>query len=370
MSKFKIAVLGGAGDMGFSIVKNLTKFEDIEEVSIGDIKVEEAERKIKEEKLEDKVKVFKLDVKNESEAINFLKKYDAVASAIGPFYEYAAKVMSLAIKAGVNFLDICDDYDGAEQSLNLNEEAKKAGVTCITGLGWTPGLSNILARLGYEEFGKCDAIRIYWVGSAADSKGFAVVMHVFHALTGEVPQFLEGQWKMVKAGSEREIVEFPNPFKQTPTYYTGHPEPITIPKFLEGLKEVKLKGALVPDWQNKLAMFFVKLGLTKTPNRKRNLAKFIHSIEDVFRSGGIEASGLRVDILKGDEVKTYAAVDRMGNLTGIPAAIGSVYLAKKGLKFGVFAPEGLIDPSQFLEDAKKLGLKILEKKGEEFVELR
>jgi len=349
----KIGVLGGAGDMGFGIVRFLAEMKEVDKVLIGDINPNRVKDEIKElGEIGEKIELVKVDARDKSSLMDYLSRdLDSVVSAIGPFYEYARPIMEAAIEAGKPFLDICDDYDGAEHSLELNEEAKKKGVTCITGLGWTPGLSNILALKGYRELNGADEIKIYWLGSAADSKGLAVVMHVFHAMTGEIPQYLEGELKMVKAGSEREDVFFPEPFEEHPTYYVGHPEPVTIPRYLEGLKTVILKGALVPNWQNTLVKFFVKLRFTKTPTRKRRLAKFIHSIEDIFRSGGVEASAVRVDVIHGEEKIVFASVDRMFRLTGLPAALGAKYLAKREVEEpGVYPPEALIEPEKLLKE--------------------
>ncbi len=41
--------------------------------------------------------------------------YDAVVSAIGPFYVFGEDSLKLAIDAGINFVDICDDYDATQK---------------------------------------------------------------------------------------------------------------------------------------------------------------------------------------------------------------------------------------------------------------
>ncbi|RLG50198.1 MAG: hypothetical protein DRN96_08325 [Thermoproteota archaeon] len=360
----RVGVLGGAGDMGFGAVRFLAGQERVEEVVVFDLRPERAPLGELGE-LRGKVRCVKADASKPSELAEALRKerVDSAVGAIGPFYELARPVVEAAIKSGVPLVDICDDYDGAMASLELSSEAAKAGVTCITGLGWTPGLSNLLAAKGHRELDSCRSIDISWVGSAADSKGLAVVMHVFHACTGKVPMYLDGELKEVEAGSGKEPKLFPKPFGEVKVFYTGHPEPVTIPKHLK-VERVTLKGALVPEWQNSLVALFVKLGLTKTPGRKRKLSKIIHSIEDLFRAGGVQASGLRVDVsgeLKGEEVTlTYGMVDRMWRLTSIPAALGAMMLASRELdEPGVHPPEAAIPAEDFLKRVAEAGLKIL-----------
>ena len=34
--------------------------------------------------------------------------------------------------------------------------------------------------------------------------------------------------------------------------YVGHPQPLTLPKYIKGVKNVIIKGALIPDWVDEL----------------------------------------------------------------------------------------------------------------------
>jgi Saccharopine dehydrogenase and related proteins len=66
---------------------------------------------------------------------------------------------------------------------------------------------------------------------------------------------------------------------------------------------------------------------------------------------------------KGGETRTvrYATVDKMGRLTGIPAAIGAVMLARRELNTpGVFAPEELLEPDPFFAQLEKREIQIHE----------
>ena len=357
----KIIVLGGAGDMGSNIVRFLNESKEVDEVHIGDINKEKGEKLAKE--LGEKCKYVQVNAKRHDELVKTLKQYELVASALGPFYEFGPLIAKAAIDAKVSLFDICDDFDAAEKILEYNEEAKKQGITIITGIGWTPGLSNLLAKYAYEKLEGAKKIRIFWVGSAADSKGLAVIMHLLYAITAKVPMFKNKEKVFVEAGSGREEVEYPEPIKKAFVYYTGHPEPVTIPKFLEGVEEVEVKGGLIPDWQNKLGKFFVKLHLTNTASRRRRLSKFLHSIEDVFRSGGIECSAARVDVYKQNAKITLAVADRMGKLTAIPIAVACELYAKGKInEKGCFAPEGILNAKETLKAISFKGIKIFEYK--------
>jgi len=360
----KIFVLGGAGDMGSGIVGDLNDSKDVDEVVVGDINVKKAE-KLGEE-LGDKVSVVKVDASDVEALKRVIKDVDpdVVVSAIGPFFEFAEKTTRAAIEAGYNYVDICDDYDGTIKALNLSDIAEKNNATAVNGVGWTPGISNLLAKMGAEGLDEVSTIDIAWVGSAADSEGLAVVVHVFHAVSGEIPQYENGELVYVPAWREKVKRFFPEEFGEVSVIFTGHPEPITIPKYIKA-RNVYMRGALVPEWQNSLLKVFYKLRLIGKPSRNKRMARFIHRIEGIFRSGGIPKSVVRVDIIgkkNGEEVKrVYAAIETMKKLTSLPASLAAQILAKDPPeKFGVYPPEAIFEPKDFIDKLKSKDIRFYE----------
>ncbi len=90
----------------------------------------------------------------------------------------------------------------------------------------------MLVKYADRKLGELNSVEMDWVGSAADSEGLAVVMHVFHALTGKIPQFLNDKITEVEAGSMERRNDFPE-IGKVKTVVCGHPEPITIPKYIK-----------------------------------------------------------------------------------------------------------------------------------------
>ncbi|MCE4629218.1 MAG: hypothetical protein F7C82_02970, partial [Desulfurococcales archaeon] len=138
-----------------------------------------------------------------------------------------------------------------------------------------------------------------------------------------------------------------------------------IPQYLSVKDRVTLRGALVPEYQNSLVKFFVKLGLTKTHSRRVKLAKIIHRVESIFRAGGKPVSSARVDIIgeRGGEetVLSFSVIDRMYRLTALPAAIGAIWLVTGRIKeYGAYPPEGIIEPRNFIMELQGKGIQVLE----------
>ena len=353
----KVVVLGGAGDMGSEAVRDLVKFTGADQVTIADLNTEAA-AKLAAAIGDKRVAVKKVDATSREELIEVLKGHDVAAGALGPFYRFERPIVEAAIEAGINYVSICDDHDAAEAVLELDEAAKEKGLKILTGLGWTPGLTNIFARKGYGELDEVEKINVYWAGSAGDSEGLAVILHTIHIFTGHVISYQNGEFLEVKAGSGKEVVDFPAPIGKVSTFHLGHPEPVTLPRYLEGVKEVTLKGGLVENYLNGLAKLVAAMGLTSTPARKQRLGKFMKRLLPLFPSDKKRSfSGARVDLtgtLEGKRVKiTYAAVDHMSRLTGIPLSIGAWLMAQGKIKrLGVYGPEaeGAVNPDEFLEE--------------------
>lgn len=359
----KVVVFGGAGDMGSEAVRDIASAKDLESLVVADYNLGAAEKLVGS--LNDKkVSAAQCDANDQDQIVEIMKAADISLSCIGPFYEYEAKMIRAAIEAKRPYVSICDDFDAAEEALALDKAAKKAGIMILTGMGWTPGLSNVLAKHGIDHMDEAREVHIAWVGDANEIEGIAVIKHTLHIFTGDAPTYIDGRWKKVSAGSGRERVEFPEPIGKVTVYNLGHPESVTIPHFINGLKEVTLKGACTPEWINPMAKALNAIGATNTTQMKNLSAKFFHTLgPNLFKSLKKPVSGLLVRVIgerDGRQVQyTGSCVDNMKRLTGIPASIGTLLLARKHIEGkGVVAPEVIIPTELFLTEMKKRGLTV------------
>ncbi|MGC8542947.1 MAG: saccharopine dehydrogenase family protein [Vulcanisaeta sp.] len=369
-------VLGGAGDMGGAVVKDLY-LSNVDEVVIADLNKDAADKLASELRnagsSSTKISVIKLDINDERALIDAAKDSDIVINTVGPFYKYEKIVIGALMKVERDYVDINDDYDATLEILKLSDAIRSSGSRVLIGMGWTPGITNVCARAGYEYLDETDEINIAWVGSAADARGLAVILHTFHAVTGNVPMYLDGELTYVPALQSKMTVEFPEPIGKVDVYYTGHPEPITIPRFLKGVRNVTIRGGLVPDWQNTLLRQLAIIGLTEDKevdvhgvkiSAREFLAHFVHQTYEQFRSGGVEASGFWVEV-KGKRngvltIVRYSGADRMYKLTGWSASIGAQYLVRNrsSISPGLYAPEGVIEPTWFINELKRRGIRV------------
>lgn len=364
-------VLGGAGTMGQGVARDLIKQQQISNLILADL-YPDPQRLAPKLRDNEKVNLIKMDVNDHDKMVLAFKETDVVINCAGPFYKTAVPVAKAAVQAKVNYIDICDDYEGTEILFNseIDKMAKEAGITVLTGMGSDPGTNNVLVKWYADRLDSVDEIYLYWVVAIAELAG-AAWDHSLHMTLGKVPQYLNGELVHVEGGTDVVAEEFLEPLGTCHVRYVGHPQPLTIPKYIKGVKNVIIKGALIPLWVDELIKQQKDTGflgqepieLKRTKITPYDLAlKLWESIPE-GRDKGPQSSGLKV-IVKGERAGkkvTYTAdmVGRMAPGTGLPASIAALMMdAGDVTEKGVVAPEGCIDPSKFLTAFLKRGARI------------
>jgi lysine 6-dehydrogenase len=367
----KALVLGGTGGMGQGVARDLIKQEQITKVILGDINTDP--NRVQEKlSASEKVSLIRIDVNDHNGMVSAIKDVDIVINCAGPFYKTAVAVAKAAVEAKVNYIDICDDYEAAEIlfASDIDKAAKEAGITVLTGMGSDPGTNNVLVKWYANKLDRVDEIYLYWVVSIAELAG-AAWDHSLHMTLGKIPQYLDGKLQHVEGGGGEETEKFLDPLGECQISYVGHPQPITIPRYIKGVKKVVIKGALIPLWVDRLIKEQKETGLlSKEPMDVKGTKVIPYDLtlklwEEIpkNRDNGPAASGLKV-IVKGErkgKLVTYTAdiVGRMAPGTGLPASIAALMMdAGEVTVKGVVAPEGCIDPDKFLAELLKRGAKI------------
>jgi len=368
-------VIGGTGGMGQGVARDLIKQEKITRVTLGDINIDPGRLQDKL-RASDKASLTRIDINDHHGMVDAIRENDVVINCAGPFYKTAVAVARAAVEARINYIDICDDYEAAAilfSSDDIDKAAKEAGVTVLTGMGSDPGTNNILVKWYASQLDRVDEIHLFWVVSIAELSG-AAWDHSLHMVTGKIPQYLNGKLEYVDGGAGEETAQFLEPLGACVVRYVGHPQPITIPRYIEGVKKVVIKGALIPLWVDELIKEQKETGFLSTePVEVRgtkvtpyDLTLKLWDTIPKSRDNGPAASGLKV-IVKGERQGnrvTYTAdmVGRMAPGTGLPASIAALMMDDGDVTVkGVVAPEGCIDPEKFLAAFLQRGAKIHQK---------
>ncbi len=358
----EIAVLGGAGGVGRTLVADLLKESDCK-IRIVDIRERSAKQLA--QKMGPRVSVKGADASRPRTLARALKGVSAAVNCIGPFYRFAVTVARTLLDSGISGVDICDDYTPVGGLFALDDLAKRRGLTFVTGAGWSPGLTNALALAGARELTNLEEIRIYWAANVADYTGPAAVNHLLFTSTGDVPVRKNDKRLQVEALTETETVAFPPPVGNVPVSLCGHPEPITLPKLIR-VPKLFVKGGIVPAWNNRAVHLAVRLGLTRDDRSIEKTARRIVTMEKLFRIGSgktVPRSASRVVVSgwkHGSRKQiVFDVADRMKRLTALPASTAVLQVVRgKASKPGVFAPEGCLDLDDFFVSLARRGIVI------------
>lgn len=258
-------------------------------------KAAEAVREINKRIGKDVLRTQVVDVNSFDSMKKAMSNADIVVNIVGPYYRYGADTVKAAIESGTDYADICDELVAAKEILKLDGAAKKAGRTILTSLGSSPGLSNIQVQYSAKRMDTVSDVHIAWTSSQTDPFGPSVMKHCLHCYNNP-HQYLGGELKQVPPFSGSQLVDFPQPVGRVEVVYFDHPEVLTIPKYVKGVKNVTVRGGIFPGDIHDLIRSWVATGL---------------SVMDTFDVDGASISA--VDFL------TPVAMKIMQSKKGIPA---------------------------------------------------
>lgn len=376
----KITVLGGCGTVGRVATKILFSTQNY------DLAVCDKDREVFEcifGEISKFIKFKELDANIEESIIEAIKDADIVLNCVGPYYKYGPKILKQAIYLNKNYVDVCDDFDATMEDFKYDSLAKDKNISCLIGMGSSPGLANVIVKFAdIFLFDEIISIDIYHAHGGEEYEGPAVVKHRIHSMVSPIPVFLDGEYKEVSLFDEsgkalEELVEFPG-LGTYPVYAYPHPETITLPKYIKGVKRVTNLGLVLPTQYAELIKNIVRVGIveeepidvmgTSISPLDFSVSYILHKRKELIEKyGPKEPQGCLKITIKGKKSEENLQYDfsifskgkGMGEGTGIPAAIGTILMAEGFVKeFGVNPPESVLDPV----DVFKLLLKIM--KGE------
>lgn len=368
----KVVVLGGCGTVGSIAANTLTTLDDFSEVVIGDIDIKKANELISQFGSE-KLSAVKVDALDPKSIRNAIKDSDVVLNCTGPYYKFVPTILKVVIESEINYVDICDDVDVTRDILKMTDSAKKAEITALIGMGSSPGVTNLLAKLCADQFlNEVDSIDLYHAHGGEPSEGGGVIGHRIHSMLIDIPVFIDGKFKTVKSFTEEAFaLEEDVDFLEIGTYRVfpyPHPEIITIPKFVRGVKRVTNKGTILPEQYYMLTREIVRLGMIgEEPIDVKGqeiapidfaISYIINQRERILKETNFgEQRGCVKIVVKGKKkgkphqyIFSLASTGQaMGEGTGIPAAFGAALMQRgKITEKGVLPPEGCVKPLDFL----------------------
>ena len=259
-----VLILGGYGAMAQSTVPDLLSARDVNRVGIAGRSLAKAKGFAKATH-DDRAAPIAVDGRDSAALVRELRNWDCVINST--WYDLNVSIMEAAISAGIHYCDLGGLYHQTLRQLALDARAKDAGVTCVLGIGSTPGTMNVMGMYGASKLDRVEKVMLRSSGavvSGGEPGKFVppyAIRTIFDEFSLEAPILRKGKIRFVPALSGLERSEFMPPVGVVEGYYTIHSELATMPKTIgKGVQEMDFIVAFPPEFRETIATL-VRLGL-------------------------------------------------------------------------------------------------------------
>ena len=372
----RIAVLG-AGAMGSAAARLLARHDDVE------LLVLDSDAARAEMVAADAAGASALTAEARSidilspDLMEALRGVQAVAACIP--YRLNLPVMEAALAAGCAYADLGGLFHTTLKQWALHDRFRAAGVPAVMGIGSAPGITNVLARAGADRLDTVTSVDCL-NGAVDPTGGFGVPYSaetIIDEFTLPAMIFEDGEMKEVPAATGAIRHAFPDPIGEQEAFYTLHSEAATLPRTIDGVRDVRWRLALPRALTEGFALL-TQLGLTDTEPLETStgtvvprelLLKLLSRLPSPDAvPQDVEAVEVIVEGTKGGRAATFTGTTMFhptpegigaGTFgTAIPIAVCARWMAEGRVEPGVHPPENAFDAEAFLEALVDEGVEV------------
>lgn len=362
----KTVLLLGAGAMGTVAAQTVSSFDEVETLLVASLKRDEVEKTVRQ--CRGDVRAETIDVTDHDALVALMGRADVVLNCVGPFFRFGVPILTAAIAAGVDYLDICDDPQPTKTMLDLDAKAREAGVTAIVGMGASPGINNLLGARVVERLDAVDLLVAGWniEEKTEDTLEFsAAVIHWMEQCSGTILECRNGTLVDGKP-LEDLVIDYPGRGQRT-IYTVGHPEPVSFHYSWPQVRETHCGMVMPSVWIDGFRKYrdAIDAGKMTLEQAGRDLVAAAGQtgwLDALFATLSRLVDGPRLPLFfvlgqgkKNGRKKTVAASlaatpPGMAAMTGVPLALGALmHLRGQSAGQGVMAPEKAFTPDVFFE---------------------
>ena len=339
--------------MGAAISRDLAACADVGELVVADL--DGARARALADELGGDASPATVDLRDGASALRLLAGADLLVNCTS--FAWFDEVIALAIEAGVDYADLLSEPTPAQQAA-----VRAAGITAVSGLGATPGLSNVLVRHAADALGELDEVHVSWVSFRTIAPAPGLLDTILWELSDGCPTrqyFQNGRY--VRAGfmEGSRLVDFAEPVGRQRVYFVPHTEVTTLPRHFPSLRFCAVRGTWRPELMEDIRVLN-KYGLldeaaiesTKARIWERFGGRRDHSPWTLFVN--VEVVGGRNGAVRRIYDVSHPldwGQEGTGRMTGVCAAVGAQLLARHGrTEAGFIDPEAYYDPQEFLAE--------------------
>ena len=166
-----------------------------------------------------------LDVRDAAAVRAAMAQCDGVLSAI-PYY-FNFPLAQLAVECGVHFADLGGNTGIVRQQKTLDDAAKAKGVSVVPDTGLAPGMVNVVAQHGIDQFDSVESVKLF-VGGLPQVPEPPLGYQIAYSIEGMIDYYTtpslvvrDGVPEEVTALSELETVQFSEPLGELEAFHTA-----------------------------------------------------------------------------------------------------------------------------------------------------
>jgi lysine 6-dehydrogenase len=225
----------GSGMMGRAIALDLARSAGTALVTVADLDGERARSAA--ERIGAGAASAALDVADRASVAALMREHDCAVGAVS--YRFNAELSEAAIAVGCHYCDLGGNDQVLSRQRAMHDRAAECHTTVVPNCGLAPGLANILAARGAEEFDRIERLSLRVGGLPQRPKpplNYQLVFSVeglVNEYSGQAVVLRDGRITSVDAMTEVEHVRFPKPFGQLEAFHTSGGVSL-LPEMFEG----------------------------------------------------------------------------------------------------------------------------------------
>ncbi len=371
----------GAGLQGTACAFDLLNDPRVTQVLLADLRLDSLPAFL-HHAAPDRLVPLTLDVRDEQAVRATFARCDAVLSAI-PYY-FNGTLARLAVEAGVHFADLGGNTEIVQQQKQLDGAARAKGISIIPDTGLAPGMVNIIAQYGIDQFDTLDSVKLF-VGGLPQTPEPPLGYQIAYSIEGMVDYYTtaslvvrDGQPATVRALSELETVHFEAPVGDLEAFHTAGGLSTMVYRYAGRIPVMEYKTLRYPG--HAAIMGAIRdLGLLDTTPvdvKGQQVAPrdvFVKVAGDHLRKGKPDLVALRV-VVTGTKAgvratRSWEVVDRydaahglsaMMRTTGFTLSITGQLQASGAIAPGVHTPDECIPAEQYFAMLGARGIRVRE----------
>ena len=372
----------GSGLMGSALAYDLAHSNDVNSITLADVDPKRAES-VARTIGSPKIKTKQLDVNDYDAVIECMAGHVCTFGAVSYRYNYA--LTKAAIEAGTHYLDLGGNDEVVARQVTLHELAKKNNILVLPNCGLAPGMANVIAARGAEQFKQVERLTIRVGGLPQNPKpplNYQLVFSVeglINEYTGKSITLRDYQIAEIDTMTEIESLEFPPPFGKLEAFHTSGGSSSLPQMFCGKVRHLDYKTIRYPGHCER---FKTLLDLGFGSNEPITVGSNLMTAKEMFyellkrRLSGdspdvvlmrIEIEGtkngkqttLRYELI--DSYDKNANITAMMRTTSYPTSIIGQMIAQGAInERGVMPPERCVPLQPFLEELRKRAINITE----------